>query len=163
MVKIGQIYEMKERDDPFSEPIYVKVVEIKDDKHGNPWVKYHFVYSFNNFADTNFILNSSAELNFFENIYKIHTFNKTDNVQDSKNEKNIYEIWKNDKLFASFDHGDLSRFGVPFDADIAKREFDSCVQYWRSKGCKAEWAFHIRVCEPNKRKTMKTAIGQLEV
>ena len=60
-----------------------------------------------------------------------------------------YEIWKNKRLFASFEQGDLSRFGTPFNQEIAVQEFNSCVSYWVLKGVKAEW--ELRICKRMKK------------
>jgi len=67
--------------------------------------------------------------------------------QDGKGNMETYEIWKNGNLFAAFEHGDPSRFGLTFNREVAGKEFDSCVAHWTRKGVKAEWELRIR--KPN--------------
>ncbi len=54
-----------------------------------------------------------------------------------------YEIWKNGRMFAGFQEGDLSRFGEPFSRLIAQREFDSCMGYWENCHSRSTWELRI--------------------
>ena len=59
-----------------------------------------------------------------------------------------YEIWKNGRMFAAFEHGDPSRFGTAFDRETAGKEFDSCVAHWTAQRVKAQWELRI-IIKPN--------------
>ena len=58
-----------------------------------------------------------------------------------------YDILKDGEIFASFTYGDPSRFGKPFDREIAGKEYDACRTFWKNKGVLAHW--ELRVHEPN--------------
>ena len=58
-----------------------------------------------------------------------------------------YDILKDGKLFASFTCGDPSRFGKPFDREIAGKEYDACRTFQEHKGVWAKW--ELRIYEAN--------------
>ena len=58
--------------------------------------------------------------------------------------KETYKILKNKQVFGVFEQGEMSRFDVPFDREVALREFDECKEFWRRKGHKlSTWSFVI--------------------
>ena len=66
--------------------------------------------------------------------------------------KEVYEIWKNKRFYAGFTEGDKSRYWKPFDLEIALREFNSCIDFWREeKGIKAQWELRIITDNRDKR------------
>lgn len=56
-----------------------------------------------------------------------------------------YEIYRDRRFVAGFNEGDMSRFGVPFDREVAMREFDSCVNVWEERS-KTGFNWELRVC-----------------
>jgi len=56
-----------------------------------------------------------------------------------------YTIIRDDHTWAVFQEGDPSRFEKPFDRQIALREFDSCVAFWKSKGTRHDWSLLIQI------------------
>lgn len=71
-----------------------------------------------------------------------------------------YEIWKNGRLFAGFQEGDTSRFGVPFCRGIALREFDSCMGYWESRHGTSTWELRMIIPPPDPTNQSLTRISK---
>lgn len=61
-IQIGAMYQL-DSDDPFEEPIIVKVIDIQLNKKGKYYIKYNFPYS----SDSDSFWTSSEEI--FKNIY----------------------------------------------------------------------------------------------
>ena len=64
-----------------------------------------------------------------------------------------YDILKDGKLFASFTYGDPSRFGKPFDREIAGKEYDACRTFWENKSVwwnRAQANWELRIHEAQK-------------
>jgi hypothetical protein len=57
-----------------------------------------------------------------------------------------YSILKNGRCFAEFTSGDMSRFdGAVFTREVAMMEFDSCVDFWKTKGVICNWSLKITI------------------
>lgn len=67
--------------------------------------------------------------------------------QCGKDTMEMYDIIKDGKLFASFTYGDPSRFGTPFNREIAGKEYDACRTFWENKGAWTNW--ELRIHEAN--------------
>ena len=62
----------------------------------------------------------------------------------------IYSIFRNGVLFAYFEEGDTSSYGDPFNREIAIREFDDCVDYYKGNGSESEWKFMVEIISKEK-------------
>lgn len=68
-------------------------------------------------------------------------------------DKEVYEIWKDGRMFASFEQGDDSRFEEKFNRQVAGRELDSCIAHHMcNKGNKSKWELRIIPYNPNRDK-----------